>query len=375
MGYNCLPTEPSKARKDEFPTKYQWVEITKEYRKPQPEKGKKRVDASILKEYNEMMDKRAKMFKQLETGYYNCFNNPIDGEEITKEKYCLFNDFSSYFYRVEPISSSVSSRGNYSYSSEKKDYKLYEFNIVKKCETPEELLSQLYKDHDLVEFMREVLDNGRYANEGYRDKCINWFKYCKDNFENFDMNLEDVIYLKYNHYEHSARYKKEDANIEALVIELVDNSYINLHDLYDHESTIFRVLIESNWFILARRYLETLKDEIVDKVIEYIKQDKSFENIKYILKTNGDNDNIKSIIKKLDYDEPKVTLNVYKNYDDFGYSKESDNPVDIKEFKTIDEVRSYLVSQYKIPFNQAAGDITDFEWKNSKYDLYHFVVE
>lgn len=66
---------------------------------------------------------------------------------------------------------------------------------------------------------------------------------------------------------------------------------------------------------------------------------------------------------------------VYKNYDDFGYSRESDTPVDTKEFKAIDEVRSYLVSQYKIPFTQAAGNIADFEWEDGEYDQYHFVVE
>lgn len=374
MGYNCLPVEPYKERKEDFPTKYCWVKVTKEYRKPEPPKGKKKVDASELKTYNEMMEKRNIMFKQLDTGYYNCFNSPIDGEEITQEKSSLFNSFSSYFYRVEPISSRAVNKGSYSYSSDKKDYKLYEFNIVKKCETPEELITQLYKDHDLVEFMREIFDNGRYANEGYREKCISWFKYCKEKFDKFEMNLDDLVFAKHNHYERYTRYKKEDKNVESLAIELINKGYIVLYDQCYYEKEVFRALIESNWFILAKLYLESAKDGYGDTTINLIKKDKSFENIKYILKTNSNNDNVKAIIKKLDYNEPIITLKVYEYYDDFDYLRECDKPSEIKEFKNIDEVRSYLVSQYKVPFSTASGNITDFEYDDEE-DRYHFVVE
>ena len=127
----------------------------------------------------------------------------------------------------------------------------------------------------------------------------------------------------------------------------------------------------SNWFILAIRYLENISERVIDD----IKKDKSFESVKYILKTNGDNENVKAIINKLNYDEQILTLKVYEYYDDFGYSRESKEPIEIKEFKDIDEVRSYLVSQYKVPFSKASGNITDFEYNNDDYDGYHFVVE
>lgn len=374
MGYNCLPISPHKERVENFPTKYCWVEITKEYRKPEPEKGKKRVDSSKLKEYNEMIEKRTKMFKQLDTGYYNCFNNPIDGENITQEERNLFGDFNSYFYRVDPISSKTITPS--SYYNNRKEYKMYEFNIIKKCETPDELLSQLYKDCDLVEFMREVFDNGRYGNEGYRDTCIKWFKYCKDKFEKFNMNLDDIVFAEYGSYERYARYKKDEKYVESLAIELIDAGYINLYDIYDYEVDTFKALIEMNWFILAKRYLDAASVESNYKdTINNIKKDKSFESVKYILKTNSDNEGIKYIIGKLDYTEPKVTLKVYEYYDDFGYSKENEHPVEVKDFKTIDEVRSYLISQYKVPFSTASGDITDFEYENEECEEYHFIVE
>ena len=75
----CLPIEPYKEREQDFPTKYCWIAITKEYNKPSPPQGKKRIEADKLKEYNEIIDKRNKMFKQLDNNYYNCFNNPVDG--------------------------------------------------------------------------------------------------------------------------------------------------------------------------------------------------------------------------------------------------------------------------------------------------------
>lgn len=372
MGYNCLPIRPYKEKKDMFPTKYCWVEITKEYRKPEPPKGKKRVEAAKLKEYNEMMDNRSKMFKQLETGYYNCFNNPIDGEDITQEENSIFGNFSSYFYRVDPISSKTISKGNYPYSSDQKDYKLYEFNIINKCETPEELIDQLHKDNDLVEFMREVFENGRYGNEGYREKCIGWFKYCNEKLDTFEIKLEDLIFAKHNHYERYARFKKEDKNIESLAIDLIESGYVNLYEVYDSEVDVFKALIGMNWFTLAKRYLDAASVESNYKdAIENIKKNESFENVKFILKTNSDIDDVKYIIKKLDYVEPKVTLKVTEYYDD----RYEQRTIETKDFKTIDEVRSYLVSQYNVPFSKASGDITDFEYENEEYDEYHFVVE
>ena len=127
-----------------------------------------------------------------------------------------------------------------------------------------------------------------------------------------------------------------------------------------------------NWFILARRYLDAASVKSNYKeAINDIKENESFENVKYILKTNNDNNDIKYIINKLDYTEPKVILKVYKYHENFSYSVESREPIEIKDFKTIDEIRSYLVSKYKVPFSKAAGDITDFRCD----DEYHFVVE
>jgi len=228
MSCYCLPVKPYKEQN--FPSKYSWIGVIKEYKKPEPQKGEKKVNSYDIKEYNETTKKRSKMFKQLDTGYYNCFNSPVNGEDITREVSSMFRYFNSYYYRVKPISSRIISNDHY---RDSKKYALYEFDIIKKCETPEELLLQLYKDNDLVEFMREVLDTGTFSNEGYRDTCIKWFKYCKENFENFNMYLSDIIFAEYKSvYKVDRRYSKNEKHIENLVIELIDAEYINLYDIY-----------------------------------------------------------------------------------------------------------------------------------------------
>ena len=363
VAHYCLPIEPYKERQQDFPTKYCWVAITKEYNKPNPHDGKKKIDASQLKEYNEMVCNRNKMFKQLDIGYYNCFNKPIEVYNITQEVNCLFNDFSNIFFRIEPISSRTINTNSY---YQDKKYNIYEFNVINRCENPTQLIEQLYKDYNLVEFMREVFDRGRYSNDTYKDKCINYFKYCKDNFKDFEINLSDIVFVKYNHYERYNRYKKDEKKAELLAIELIDLNYINLYDSYEyHSSDIFIALINSNWFKLAKRYITKHSDkEIINSIINSTKNDKQFELVKSTLKINNDNEDVKEIIKILNYNEPVLILKAYNNSD---WETEI---IETKEFNKMDEIRSYLISQYQVPFSKVTGDITDLY-----HDEKHFVVE
>lgn len=368
MTYYCLPTEPYKEREQDFPTKYCWVAISKDYPKPIPPKGKKRIEADKLKEYNKMVNERNKMFAQLDTGYYNCFNRPTEVNNIAKSAQYLLNDFSDIYYRVEPISSNAISADPY--HRDVKKYNLYEFNILNKCETIEQLFKQLDKDCNLVEFMREIFDTGKYGNKGYREKCINYFKYCKDNFKDFSMNLSDIVFRKHNHYERYTRYAKDERHVESLALELINLGYLKLYAFYSYYSSdVFIALINSNWFNLAKRYITENSDkEIINTIVDSVKKDKKFESLKSILKINNDNEDVKEIIKTLDYDEPVLTLRVFE-YDSWDDLK--DNASEIKEFNQIDEIRSYLISQYQVPFSQVLGDITDFYYNQQ----YRFIVE
>ena len=373
MGYYCLPIEPYVAREQDFPTRKCWVEITKEYNKPSPTDGKTKLTKEQLKEYNDMISKRKEMFKRLEAGHYNCFNQPIEGRDITRSVGLIFNGFNNYVYRIKPTSSKALSKQSYSYTTDK-DCQIYEFDVVKQCNTKEELLQQLYKDRDLIRFMREVFDNGKYENENYKQICIDTFKYCKDSFKDLEINISDLIFAKYKSYEKYARYVKDESLVESFALELLGNGCIQLHGNQDYENTqnTFYALITSKWFNIANQFVQILNDSHINS----IKNNKDFERIVYILKTNGDNENIKQIVKKLKCEESVLTLKVFTyNADWDDRLSENDQPLEVKTFKTIDEVRAYLVMEYKVPVIKASGDIVDFEYWADEYNGKHFIVE
>ena len=370
MGYYCLPIEPSVARQQDFPTKLCWVLITKDYPKPSPRDGKKKLTKEQTDEYNQMISKRNKMVKTLESGHYNCFNSPINGNDIMSESNIMFDDSKYYIYRIKPTSSNAYKTDRYSNTME---YKVYEFDVLNRCDTKEELLSQLNKDNNLVEFMREVLDKGKYTNNGYHDTCIKWFKYCYENFLTFKMGLKDIVFSKYNSYETYARYDKDENNMEKLILEMIDMELINIwKEEYGYHTDVFSALIHSNWFELADKYIHYLIDNnIYDNISDEIKSSKEFEVIKSTLKINSENEHVKNIIKTLNYVEECVTLKVFKD-SDYDYD---DKLIETKEFKTIVDVRSYLIKQYNVPFDVASGDITELYFEDEHYNSYKFIVE
>lgn len=150
MALHCLTTEPYIDK--QFPNSRKWVVITKDYPKPKPENGKKKVSKEKTTEYNEMMDKRAKMFEQLASGHYNCFNQATEGQDILSYASQIVSGSNYIYYRVKPTSCKVVSE-RYSYSS--KNYLISEFDVVNKCETKEQLLLQIDDDHFLNDFLAE----------------------------------------------------------------------------------------------------------------------------------------------------------------------------------------------------------------------------
>ena len=79
-----------------------------------------------------------------------------------------------------------------------------------------------------------------------------------------------------------------------------------------------------------------------------------------------DDSNAKEILKLLGMTSNVLTLIVEEDYDD-GYRTRE---VERKEFSDMRELRSYLITEYKMPFEMASKDINDLYW-----DDYTFNVE
>lgn len=371
MALYCLPTEPY--IDSQFPNNRKWVVITKDYPKPTPDKGKRKASKEVTQKYNEMVADRKKMFEQLESGHYNCFNQPTQGVDILSCASDILSDRNYIYYRIKPIGCKVTSE-RYSYST--KDYPISEFDVINKCDTKEKLLLQLDKDGCLDEFLARAFDSGHYKNN--QESYIKVLSFCKENTKDFNFCLGNIVAKNNHEYDRVPRYgtDKYDLVIETFAKELISDGLMLLHSCLDfYEKQTFTFLLRMHWFDLALDYISTMEKKNYDPFREVIIADKGFKDIERILKTNNDKESVKKIIVMLDFKPSTLTLKVFpyvEKWDDFD---ESEEPTDVKEFENMDDVRSYLISEYKVPFSELVGDISDFEYCPEEYERTHFVVE
>ena len=108
-----------------------------------------------------------------------------------------------------------------------------------------------------------------------------------------------------------------------------------------------------------------VKDENIFKK-NAVNEIKKNQFIKSLLSEMTDDSNAKEILKLLGMTSNVLTLIVKEDYDD-GYRTRE---VERKEFSDMGELRSYLITEYKMPFEMASKDINDLYW-----DDYTFNVE
>ena len=109
--------------------------------------------------------------------------------------------------------------------------------------------------------------------------------------------------------------------------------------------------------------------EVINHVVsndEIVNEIKKNQFIKSLLSEMTDDSNAKEILKLLGMTSNVLTLIVEEDYDD-GYRTRE---VERKEFSDMGELRSYLITEYKMPFEMASKDINDLYW-----DDYTFNVE
>lgn len=87
--------------------------------------------------------------------------------------------------------------------------------------------------------------------------------------------------------------------------------------------------------------------------------------IKSLLSEMTDDSNAKEILKLLGMTSNVLTLIVEEDYDD-GYCTRE---VERKEFSDMGELRSYLITEYKMPFEMAGKDINDLYWDDYTFNI------
>ena len=176
-------------------------------------------------------------------------------------------------------------------------------------------------------------------------------KYLGDLIHGFVDSYNEIMVHSYYNNEAVHDYAKE----------LMDLGYVKLY--YEKDSSVWSSIIrflKLKWTDFA---LETIRAFIDNE--EQIKKIKENNQIKSLLSSLTDDSNVKEIIKLLGLDTNKLILIVEEDIDD-GYRTEE---VERKEFSDMGELRSYLITEYKMPFEMASKDIDDTYWNDMTFNV------
>lgn len=351
MSFYCINTKP---RQEEIPENMRYIFITKEYPQPKPPEGKKRCTKEQNEQYKEMVEKRNQMFTMLDSGHYDIGNALIELSAFVNNLSGFVDIEKDYIYKIKPINS-CKSRERY---SNRDTYYVSKFDVEKRIDNIYELIDDLSDSIYYADLFNYVFDRGRFANDGYRDYSIKLFKYAKTNYPDKKIFLSDCIKRVLHSYEHDGRYN-DTPNMEDYVKELLDSNLIELTQEYDDQESTVKNLIKACWFDICQNYIEAMPENIRDVYLRDIQKDDSVMNV---LRKNSDKENVKKIISLLGIEDSCVTLTVLSEGE-----WEDENVEETKVFKDMNEVRGYVISQYKVPFEDACKDVQYWRGENDEW--------
>ena len=362
MSVTFLPLE--KMNIDSFYSSYKYL-ILKKPSKPTPPTGKTRIKPEDKKEYEEQLEKYNKSLQMLESGYVNLYNNRISTDDSDKfAAYYLVNGIpeDTKIFHINPLQS-VEDRSHYQVRP-----LVSEFDVQKEIKTSDELLDVILENYDYFDLLPQIFELGivnDFVNKDKALKVLNQIKtYTKDVIMLDDLikSSDDVDYRPFQKakirclcfYEGTHEYVEH--LIQAGVVEIVkDNCSSN-------SSRYLERLIGLNWtdfaLFLAKKTIINNADRDEFKANKYL--------IDLLLEKSEDS-SVREILKLLGIKTIVATL-VVKKYDEYTYEEGYDIYEQVN-FTDMGALRSYLITEYKVPFDKASGDINDLQW-----DDYIFTV-
>ena len=351
MSYYCINTEP---RQDEIPANMRYIFITKEYPKPTPKDGKKKCTKEQNDQYKEMMDKRAQMFAMLDSGHYDIGNASIEVRPFTDGLSGFLGSEKDFIYKIKPINSCK----NYERYFRKETYNVSKFDVKKRIDNIYELIDDLSDSIYYADLFHCIFDRGHYGNEGYREYSIKLFEYAKEKYPDKKIYLSDCIKNVLRSYDRDGRYKKEP-RMEEYVSELLSSGLVELTKELDDQDDTIKNLIIANWFNIAVDYIRAIPEDLR---YLYLPDVKKCESAMSVLRENSDKEVVKQIISLLKVEDMCVVLTVLSE-DDW----DDERTIETKTFKDMNEVRSYVIQKYSVPFERACLDVESWRGENDEW--------
>lgn len=346
-----------KLNEKDFPSNRKYIIIVKPV-KPSPDKGKKRLSTEKREKYEFEMKQYNKCIELLESGHVDIYNNYLETEDSDNFAVdILLNgiDENRRIFRIKPIQSKKS------YHNYSMNYKLTvsEFDVEKEIKSEDDLLDTIIENLDYYSLEEKLFYHGACC-DNKRDKSFDVFKRL---YERTGIKfLGDLIHNYIDSYHGmNVHHYYDNTKAHDFAKELIDAGYVKLfyeNDKYIHHSIIR--LLKLKWTDFA---LDTIRGFIGrDEYIDKIKENKE---VRELLSFLNDDENVKEIMKILKLETNKLELVVEKDVDD-GYRTET---VERKEFSDMGVLRSYLITEYKMPFEMASKDIKDTYWNGKTFNI------
>lgn len=351
--------ETEKRNVRDYPSNKKYVCIAEPV-KPTPENGKKRLSVEQKKKYESDVAKYNKCIEMLESGHVNMNNNSLEPEN--SENFAvrmLLEGISDRYrlFRIKPIQSNTI-REYYNRDT----LVVSEFDVEKEIKTSDELLDILVENYEYFCLENKIFAEYQYAN--HREQVLNVFRklYEKTSESRF---LEDLIHDYFcgigNEINVHSYSETGNKACHDFANQLMDLGYVKLY--YDKTSYVDRYIIrllKLKWTDFA---LEVVKTFVNNE--EQFKSIKENKDVQALLSGLTDDSNVKEIIKLLNVDTNKLILVVEEDTDDGYITRE----VERTTFTDMGVLRSYLITEYKMPFDKASGELDYVYWNDMIFSV------
>lgn len=331
MSYHYFETEPI-LEKVEFDDSF-LILANPPAKKPNAKSKEDREHNANVQKQTEGLRKSLAL---IATGHVDLNNRPIEFDNIFQTFDWWENFDNLHVYYCKPTS--AKKPGN-RYSSYEEKMSIYEFDIVQKFTSRDELAIFLIEKYRYAELIAKIISSYSYGNDGYDDKLKQYVEYAANLVpdalaRNVRWN-DDLYWIAH-------KLNNKGAKADANLLWSIQNGYVTVDASYTSDETI-RNLCNKQLYTTLLEYVKRLNP---------INKDKIMYDTKKTLTSQSDTPEVAEVLDLLGLLTPMIELKIVKS-GHYGSNMELERA----EFKTMNDVKTYIIKHYDVEFSNLLGDV------------------
>ena len=331
MSYNYLETEPILERV-EFDDSF-LILVNPSDKKPKPKTKEDRDHNARVQAH---ADGLRKSLALMESGHVDLNNRPIEFDNIFQTFSWWENFDNLHVYYCKPTSAKKPwSR----YSSYDEKMSIYEFDVVRKFASRDELATFLVEKYRYAELITKLIASYSDNNEESFAKLKQYLEYVANLVPDAlskNVRWNDDLYWVAKKIDN--RGGKTDSNI----LWAIQNGYVTVDASYTSDETIMN-LCSKRFYMSLLEYVKRLNPVNKEKIMYITKKE---------LASRSDIPEVAKVIDLLGLSTPTIELSVVKS----GHYC-ADKELERVEFKTMNDVKTYIIKNYDVEFSSLLANV------------------